>query len=462
MTRRNLILITVDSLRHDFYKLKNLFGIDTPYLDSLLREGSYFDQAISNGPNTPSSFPAIHTSYYASMCPMKTITEIVSSQAPCLIGRTTIAEVLQREGYITAAFHANPFLSTFYGYDRGFMHFNYEGWASTFHGKAMDAWLPLRDSLLQKLRIKKKSIAGRILDAVRITLRTNERQKTNLYRKLGQFLEGVKSPFFLWVHDMDIHFPYHPNGGSLWEFLHARHLNQRMLRAPNNLTAVDIFGLRRLYISGLKRIDQNVGMLLKRLTKVGHSFHDTFVIFTSDHGEELHEHGGFLHGSPTGEGKLYDELIRVPLLICGPGIERRSIERQVELRSIPKTICELLEIDAVGHFNGKSLFDKHGQSAVISEYLTTQKQGYSVRTSRYKYIRIVHRREVRHELYDLRKDSEENRNLWQQQNKLADNLVRMIESHIKTNAMDTKKETTVYETGEEEKIKDRLRRLGYL
>ena len=108
----NIILITVDCLRSDHLGCYGYTRNTSPNLDSLASEGALFLEAISNGGCTPCAFPSI----LASALPPVTHEGIVR----LLKQSTPLAELLKRAGYHTAGFQCNPFLTSFFGYDRGF------------------------------------------------------------------------------------------------------------------------------------------------------------------------------------------------------------------------------------------------------------------------------------------------------------------------------------------------------
>jgi len=107
----NVILITIDCLRADHVGSLGYARPTTPHIDAIARRGTIFTQALSNGPKTSASFPSILTSTYPLM---------YGGTAYLAEDRTSIAEVLKNHGYSTVAFHSNPFLSSSYGYNKGF------------------------------------------------------------------------------------------------------------------------------------------------------------------------------------------------------------------------------------------------------------------------------------------------------------------------------------------------------
>ena len=112
MTVENLVLITVDALRHDALGCAGSSYASTPNLDKLASEGVLFEQAISNGPRTQASFPSIMASLYPS---------VAGERRGLPIEATTLAEAASTAGLATAGFNpSNPFLTRETGYDRGF------------------------------------------------------------------------------------------------------------------------------------------------------------------------------------------------------------------------------------------------------------------------------------------------------------------------------------------------------
>lgn len=108
----NIILITIDSLRADFVDGSNEGDQSkSPFIDSLADDGIRFTNAYANGPRTSASFQAILASRY----PLEFGRSTILSN-----NHTSIAEIFEKSGYHTAGFHSNPYLSTEYGYDRGF------------------------------------------------------------------------------------------------------------------------------------------------------------------------------------------------------------------------------------------------------------------------------------------------------------------------------------------------------
>ena len=108
---KNVVLITIDSLRPDHVSHLGYPRNTTPFIDQLAERGASFQQAMTNGPTTRFAFVSILGSDYPFLQSEMGLPETID---------TTLAEALRSHGYATAAFHTVGWLSKVYGYDRGF------------------------------------------------------------------------------------------------------------------------------------------------------------------------------------------------------------------------------------------------------------------------------------------------------------------------------------------------------
>jgi choline-sulfatase len=175
--------------------------------------------------------------------------------------------------------------------------------------------------------------------------------------------------------------------------------------------------VRAAYWAMCDLIDDAVGQLLDALERTGQR-EDTLVIFTSDHGELLGDHGIYLKGAFFYEGQL-----RVPLVVSGPGV-RAGVETEelVELVDLAPTLLEAAGMDVPAAMQGRSLWplltgetDRHRESVYAEAYDAVHWQeptGNStmVRTDRYKLVR--HHGVDDGELYDLEADPGETDDRW--------------------------------------------------
>ncbi len=406
----NIILITIDSLRFDHLGCYGYARDTSPNIDSLASGGVLFLQALSNGGNTPDAFPAI----LASVLP------VMGKERELSQPRTTLAEQLKEVGYQTAAFHSNPFLSRYYGYSRGFDVFNDSlGEYSLFKGRLWMRTMARRQhGLMARALIKLARILRPVfLRVVRRPIVTAE----GITKQALAWLKENNDGFFLWLHYMDVHHPYLPLPEYLGKFRDQTvsrrkmaGLYRKMLKDPGEISPLELATLIDLYDADIRYVDDCIGSLLDSL---GEELADTVVIVTADHGDEFGEHGRYGHQS------LHDGIVRVPLIMAGPGIKGGTVvKHQVSLIDLAPTITDLVGLDSVTHFQGQSLLPviKGQESAARGTISILNKSDLgrrymAYRTPEWKYIRTESLDEANsvlsEELYDLRNDPQERHNL---------------------------------------------------
>ncbi len=429
----NLILLTIDCLRADHLSCLGYSKKTTPNLDNLASDKALFTQAISVGPGTPTSFKAMFTSTYPLMH---------NGQLYITDSTITLAQVLKEHGYSTAAFHANPWISSFFGYQKGFDTFD----------DSMQKWRV--ESRLSRLKELVKRATGRtgrlyvaiseMYTALTTALIINKAEVLN--KKAVSWLRGNTNNFFLWIHYMDVHEPYLPTSRvtSALRSYSIVGLHRKARNAPGTLSPLEVNKLIDRYDTNLGYIDKEISSLLRTLRQSNTS-DDTFVIVTADHGQQLMERGGHGHGN-----RLYDELVRVPLIIAGPGVEAQVISQQISLLDLAPTILDILKVEKPKAFLGNSLLplikgnkakaanpeaisetDTIGRLAIASvgrkPHLEANHRRISLRTGNWKYIYTEGGQD---ELYDLEDDPKETRNMIDIEHEIATELRTRIMAHI--------------------------------
>ena len=378
---KNVILLTIDALRKDALGCYGNKGGLTPFIDSLQNGCLKFSNGQAIGPYTQASFPGILTSsYYLEYGKPKRLSS----------NRTLISEPLKEAGIITAAFHSNPYLSGFFGWNRG--------------------WDVFYDSMEEEVDEKIPYIKGDVING-----------------KVSEWLSshsrgGGCKPFFLWLHYMDIHEPYIPER-KFAEMLDPSimfgqdemyNLFENTLLKRDTSDPAKIYILRRLYDIHVREVDTYVQEFFGTLEKLD-ILKDTIVIITSDHGDEFGEHGGLSH-----DDKMYSELIDVPLLIYDPTKDKGEIcDTVVSNIDLPPTIIHLFGLEPVEAFVGHSLLplDNYPGNGVFGEAIDQHSQrGGDIEKDIYFYregdLRIIHRaNRDSWEIYDLRADPSELNNI---------------------------------------------------
>jgi len=184
-----------------------------------------------------------------------------------------------------------------------------------------------------------------------------------------------------------------------------------------------ILRARRQYAALIEIIDEQVGRILAKLEELG-QIENTYVFFSSDHGEMLGDHRLFRKRC------FYEAALRVPLLAAGPGIApgRRS-EALIELMDVGATICDLAGLSPAENVDALSFAPLlRGETGTHRANILSQiDTRYCVRTERYKYIQTPNDRA---ELYDLQEDPGETANLIDDRSDLAGQLQDMSRQRL--------------------------------
>jgi len=451
----NIILITIDSLRYNHLGCYGYHRNTSPNIDALAGRGVKFTQAISNGSQTPMAFPAI----LASALPV-----LVNSENNLMRQDDTLAEILKKYGYHTAAFTPSPDLTRFYGYNRGFdvFHDSFRQLSS----KGLRIWARIRAK-------SKRSLDYRILARFSwlfrpLFLRVQTRSMISadeITNEAMSWLETNKDRFFLWLHYMDVHQPYMPEETYLKQFCDqpvSRHkmysLWRRMIQKRAEISPAEREIIINLYDADIKYTDTVIGSLLDRL---GNRLAGTIVVITADHGEELGEHGNFGHHS------MYDGILRVPLIIAGPKIKSGiSVNQQVSLIDLTPTIVDLIEGKIISNFHGRSLIPsipgEDNKVGIISTFLNPRvaQRSIAYRIPEWKYIctdRLDDRCPIGEEVYSLVDDPGEMMNLHNQDNDEANRFELAARQKIAQFKQLKAEENTAYE---KKRIRAKLNGLG--
>jgi len=313
----NILLFTIDTLRGDHVGAAGYPRAVTPNLDALAARGAYFSRAYAPSAWTAPSLVSLLTSvipdehgvqrghpFMARIVAQETIAE----------GLPSLASGLREAGYLTVGVTANGHLLPELGFERGFDRYTCAGFVGVDQlGPAVQATLPV--------------------------------------------LARAEEPFFLWVHALDPHTPYAPLGPALetfWPADQPRFAELAAVPFPEGY-ALALGGrlpndderafLVAAYDADVRTVDDYLGELLAAL-----SGEPLVVVVASDHGEEFAEHGRHGHGH-----QLYDETVRVPLVIALPDAAPQRIATPVSLIDLLPTLLELAGAPPAPLARGRSL-----------------------------------------------------------------------------------------------------------
>ena len=369
--RPNVLLISIDTLRPDHLSCYGYGRLTSPSIDRLAQEGVLFENHISSSCWTLPAHTALFTSVSDSVHG-----NLEASGTALSPAFTTVAERFHESGYRTAGFYAGPYLHAAFGLGQGFE--LYQNCAETTGELAAGD-------------VERWAMDPEVMAA-------SHRGSSNrrVYQAARAWMEARRDePTFTFVHLWDVHFDFTPpppydtlfdpdyQGDITGE---GFFFNPKI--RSGQLTPEDKQHLVALYDGEIRWTDDTIGLLMKDLAGWGLE-RDTIVVLTSDHGTEFWEHGGIAHRTT-----LYDELIRIPLVIRYPRAYEggRRVAAQTRAVDVAPTLCELAQIAPMPLTNGHSLsalargealdFD----NVALSELFSVQHRMRSLRTREGKLI----------------------------------------------------------------------------
>ncbi|MCH2187372.1 sulfatase [Myxococcota bacterium] len=317
-SRPNILLIVVDTLRADHVGIYGHSRPTTPAIDALAEKGSFFPQAFAQSSWTLPSMTTLLTGLFPHQHRVgrdPTESRLFGRLAPEI---PTLAERLGEVGYARGAIVNNTFLAPEFGLARGFETYDYQG---------ATKW---------KVRSAEKSVESAL-----------------------QWVDDQSSPWFLVVHFMEPHLFYDPPESVRGAFTGAEAPPVEVPFGTDSvvtqirrtgLTAEERDYVERLYDEEILYVDRAIGRLVDTLENEP-AGKNLVVIVTADHGEEFFDHGGFEHGHT-----LYGELIRVPLVISGPGLARGEVRGVVQHVDLSRGILGFAGASQQGLPDGVDLF----------------------------------------------------------------------------------------------------------
>jgi len=352
----SVLLITLDTVRADHIGCYGYSRIETPTIDRLASDGVRFENAYTQVPITLPSHAVILTGTYPMFSGMRDFTS-----PPLPVSIPTLAEMLRRSGYQTAAFVSSFVLNAMWGLNRGFEVYDDDMGIDTNHPRFLFLLARRGDY-------------------------TTDRFLTWLGRN------GNK-PFFAWLHLYDAHSPYRSP-----EPYHSRYSG-------------------RPYDGAIAFDDAQVGRVIDRLRALN-LYDNTLIVLLSDHGESLGEHGESEHGF-----FVYNATIHIPLVLKLPKQASRSlaVSQPVSSLDVASTVAQICKVPAAesGSLQGRSLLGttvlgglRAGplQAVYAESFYPLHSFGWhplrALVTAELKYIDAP-----RPELYDLKRDPGERVNI---------------------------------------------------
>ncbi|MCL4545968.1 MAG: sulfatase-like hydrolase/transferase [Chloroflexi bacterium] len=435
----NIIWYCTDQQRFDTIAALGNPYVHTPHLDRLVREGVAFTHAFCQCPICTPSRASFLTGKYPSTVHVNTNGNTYFPPDEMLITRH-----LAENGYtcgLTGKLHLagaargpEPRINDGYSFFR-YSHAPRDNWPT---GHDYANWL--RDQGLDPSAVLtvRSSLFGGLIEPSpdHDNVPPHLHQTTWCSEQALQFVQAQHDrPWLLSINPYDPHPPYNPP----WEFYrrfdppslpgphcHPSDLEQQRTLAgidfqstPQSPEAIAAKKIQAAYYAMIELIDEQFGRILELLDRTGQR-ERTVVIFMSDHGEALGDHGLTQKGC-----RFFEGLVRVPLIISWPGhiLEGARSDALVELLDVAPTILDVVGLPQLPGTQGRSLLPLLTGQASLAEHRTF------IRSEYYDAVDLPHHsygtmyRDRRHklvtyhgtglgELYDLQEDPREFTNLW--------------------------------------------------
>lgn len=382
----NVVLIVLDTLRRD---IPSAFGggASTPNMAQLVEEGVEYDNCVAPAPWTVPSHASIFTGAYPTRHGVHETFEKKNPETFGMMGDATIEPLpvyLRRRGYNTVGFSANPSIAPGSGFDRGFNAFTLVGYEPVPEARsAMDRasrYGRSRSEIAFRLLTRGKLVELYRLYRLERRVRSAEAEANYpLVKGGGDMVSRIsessfEEPFFLFANLMEAHGPY------VTGLAKGETNSVKELFGSSTLDGRRLARVKRSYSRGVEVEDGFVGGILRHLKESG-AWDRTMVILTSDHGHSFKERGYYGHGT-----FLYDEIVRVPLVVKYPGGRRPKPRKGYQtLARVPEAIKD----SGVGINDGLSLSSDvvYSESFGIAGSLRAVQRSKTFEETRAKYDR---------------------------------------------------------------------------
>lgn len=366
--RPNVVLVTLDTTRADRIGAYGYALAETPALDRLAREGVRFDDATSQSPLTAPAHAALLTGQYPGRLGIRN-----NASSPVPDSAVTLAESLRGAGYRTGAFIGAFVVDRAYGFAQGFDVFD-----AAFAG--------FRHDIKGQVQRPAKEVVDPALAFIAAA--------------------PANAPFFAWIHLYDAHTPYDPP-------------------PPYNVKFA-----KRPYDGEIAYADAQLGRIVSALRASG-ALDRTIVVVVGDHGEALGDHGEDDHGI-----FLYEAVTRVPWIVRLPNGERAGsvVAEQVRQVDLTPTVLDLAGARVNARTDGESvaaLIRGTARRDPPPSYTETWYPELHFGWSRLRALRVGEWKYIaapKPELYDLRTDRGERRNVIGERSSVASRMAGELEA----------------------------------
>ncbi len=350
----NIILIVLDTVRADHLSVYGYPRDTTPGLRDSARGGTLYRNAFATSDVTLTSHASLFTGLYGiehgARLPQPAEVAAAGFGYPLADRFTTLAEIVTRAGYVTAAIVANSaYLSPAYNLHQGFAYYE-----NLYPTRAFQRSFFLREPL--RIILSRLTERATVSNAIYSpACNVTQRAVTILDR-----IKAARRPFFLFLNYMDAHWPYLPPapynrlfGGPNHEVLGNYWSVQKQVNSlQRNLTITEREFLVSQYDGGIAYLDSQLQILFRSLRE-RQVYDNSLIVITSDHGEALGERN-FL-GHPM---SVYQDQLRVPLIIKYPQQKTPVVDdTPASLVDIMPTVLAVLRLKSPEWLSGRNLLD---------------------------------------------------------------------------------------------------------
>jgi len=423
----NVILISIDALRADHLGAYGYERDTSPNIDEFAKESIFFENAYST---TAWTFPS-HFSIFTSRYPNENELLIYPNIRAFNDSYTTLTEILKSEGYETVGFTGGGWVAGKLGFGQGF----------------------------DKYSTNRRNFEDNIKNLFNWTVEHDPNKK-----------------FFLFIHGYNCHRPYTPP-----DFLKKKFIKE-IPKECEEVTFKDIEPQKFECLKAENGIEYAISqydseifyvdMIIKEIfdeLKRNNLYDNSIIIITSDHGEELKDHGGMDHINT-----LYQELIKVPLIIRLPNQKSKTINSKVTNLDLMPTLLEILSIEYNKEIiHGKSILpllktEKEPNIFTLTGRKPKNKEKFILLSVINKNLKFIIGAEQDkpgvYELYDLEKDPLEKNNLINDSE--YESIAISLEKDIENWANKINLNLDLYKVEEktelDEETLEQLRALGYM
>lgn len=400
-SRKNLVLLTIDSLRADCCGFMGCEWDTTPTLDKLAADSVVYENAFAPGPRTPSSMSVAFTGRFNKPSEFSWGDwghrhGRISSH---LSRHRTLPERLQAEGYTTVGITANPW-THYTDFDTGFDHFvEITGDEIITKGWWNAPFLSIADTVMKR--------TGALGSGQWNLTKDWLVQWSHYYETILNAVSKASEPYFLWVFLLDPHQPYlaprqHRQETSFPEMYYSNFREMNGNQSDGNVSGILQRSLKRAYRDAIRSTDDFVNNLLEDIDG------DPAIIVHSDHGEAFGEHENWGHPS-----ELYEENLHVPLLVYN-GTQTGRVSTPISLRTLPELASEV------------ATKERYDPEAFTREYVLATTEGIEKRALRGSRWKLITDGETDY-VYDFHRDKHESINRSEDYPELTASLRRLLD-----------------------------------